>query len=507
MPVVPFNNSSFDGSEVQPREIHIWEFPPSIRVLLDPEMTKKLFDRAAMTVGSSKQLAHLLGIKVCTIYGYRIRRAFIPLEFLQRLCQLAGNKFAIKHIERYIVAYRDQGSAKPILNPHLPIQETPALFALMGHLAGDGGHHAECGLYGNTQKVLVDNFIRLLQIIFGEVPVWIDVRKKGANKRKQTGFYIQFGVTLLRLLRFLYEVDFQTFTARVPARLFELPREYAATYLRALGDDEGCVTDSQYNIGTANKELMQDLYALIQMKFPEISEFAVFETVKRNSHPNWKDMYHIRFRTGAFVSYRAIIGFNHPTKREDLDRILVRRTRSWKQRSRGVTREKLLQVLRSAPMTVKDLGRKLNVIANTLHKHLGDLITWEFIRISNQGTPKMYELTEKGERFLQLPSLGLLSGSSGWTKVKILKSLVGGGLTTKEIGPELNLKSDAIRRNITIVQGPRNPYPGLLELGLVERSGRGVQTDPYMYRLTSEGRQVVEILKTVFPDVLGLTKD
>lgn len=472
--------------EVQPREIHIWEFPPNFWVQLEPNKMEGLMNHAAETIGGLKQLARILKIHVDTIYGYRACRTFIPLASLLKLCDCASDEFSIEQVEPHVVAYKGGSTAKPILNPYLPLVETPSLFALMGHLAGDGGHSKCQASYANTQEALIRKFLRLLHVVFGDVPVCI--RKPDNTTR------VIFGLTIIRLLRHVYHIDFRTFTARVPHHLFELPKEYAAAFLQAFGDDEGGVSDAGITLNSANKKLMQDIYYLVQAKFPELEEYAVLEEAKSL-------FYAIRFRIGAFGSYRTFIGFTHPKKKQELDHILARRVRGWEQRNKGTSRRMLLEVLRSRPMTTKALARQLEVTTGVVRgKYLKDLIEWGFIRVRGKkpgsGGAKLFDLTEKGHIFLQLPSIGLISGWYGQTKLEILKKLAKGSLTAKELGQKLGLKKAAIWEQL---RGRKRR--GLVELGLVRRSGEGGKTDPYVYCLTDTGRRFLETLDTLFPEL------
>jgi len=355
MPVVPLN-SSWDGSEAHSRVIHIWEFPPEgFYVKLETRIIKGLVNCVTENMGarSLRHLACILEISADMLYGYCKGQYFIPLSLLLWLCDLAGGEFAIEQVEPHIVAYKSGGSsAKPIRNPNLPLVETPDLFAFMGHLMGDGGHDTFKASYSNSNEMLIQNFLRLLQEVFGEVPVRITTHKLPRKNCSQ----IWFGMTIVRLLRHLYHVDFGTFTAQVPRRLFELPREYAAAFLRAFGDDEGCVQDKTITLWSVNQELLRGIHDLIQVKFPELKKFVVFEEKTRIYDQAWRAFYSIRFRTGAFAGYRALIGFSHYEKQQDLDQILARRERGWRQRPPGETRRMLLMALCSAPMTAKVLA-------------------------------------------------------------------------------------------------------------------------------------------------------
>ena len=502
----PIPPSFYHKSDIT-RVIHIWEFPKDFRVRLDEAITRELVDRATESVGGMEQLARVLKKGVTTVYRYRAQTSFISIASLLKLCELAGAAFAIERLEPRVVAYKGGTSAKPIRNPHLPLVETPDLFALMGHLAGDGGYSGTAYYY-NTSGSLIVRFLGLLRGVFGDVPVYIAATKRNESKKKEIG--VLFGCTIVRLLRHIYQTDFRTYTARVPQRLFELPSEYAGAFLRAFGDDEGCVTDGQIIVCSANKKLIQDIYALVLAKFPELGEFAMTKERKRKrKNAKWSHLHHIEFQSGAFKSYRAFIGFTHPEKKQELDRNLARRARGWRKRSKNETRTMLLTVLSSStPMTVKDLTRKLSVTKRMVWHYLkgkNSLIALGFVRVRRGETGPngsiLYEITERGRKILPLCSIGFLESGSGRRKLEILKTLAGAGegLVLGGLMQRLGLPRETVRNHLN--GRLDNKTQGLVELGLVERSGRGRKADPYVYHLTAEGEQVAEALETLFPAI------
>ncbi len=495
---------SFSGkSETQPRKIHIWEFPEEFYVKLEPTLIKQLVNRAVTVVKGVNKLAHVLNKDVSLIRDYRAGKYFISLSSLLKLCKLTGKEFAIEKVEPHIVAYKGGARVKqPIWNPHLPIEETPELFALMGHLTGDGGHDCTMAYYTNTHEALVQKFLSLLQSVFGEVSTRVVVEK---SKPPIKDFLrVKFGLTIVRLFQHLYQVDCRTYTARVPRHLFCLSKEHAAAYLRAFGDDEGSVND-WITLCSANRELMQDLYTLVQTKFPELGKFAVFKKSTRKYKSTWKTIYLIHFKSRVFAKYKECIGFTHPEKQQELDRILARHVRGWTQRTPGTTRRMLLTVLKSKSMTAKDLARRLDVNPHTIRNHLKGLISSGVATPTTKvGRAQLFGLTETGQKLLELPPLGLelLDRGNGARdrvrkKLAILKALaLVGVVVLGELKRRLGLPEEVIRNHLFTrwYRGHKSDQLGLMELGLVERSGGGVRADPYVYCLTPKGKRVAERL-------------
>ena len=483
--------------ESEPREIHIWEFPHNFRVLLEPNVMRTLIDRAAASVGGFKQLARVLTVATSTISRYRHSFQSTPISILLRLCDLAGDGFAIEQVEPYIIAYKGDERARPILNPTLPIRETPELFAFMGHMTGDGGHGTSDAYYDNTNDALIHEFVTLLREVFGEVPFYIPIDTRTINNKRRTpSIRVRFGQTIIRLLRHLYQVDFRTFTTRVPRRLFELPREYAAAYVRAYADDEGGLDDRRITIVSANQRLIQDVYHLVRVKFPEMNEFVTVGDRRGELHRQ----YYVRFKSVACADYKKLIGFTHPEKRQRLDRILARRQRGWVRRNDGNTRRMLLENLMARVMTAKDLAQSLDVTMRAVCYHLKkELIPSGFVRKAKGSSGETtFEITESGHKILSLSPIGLLQfGRAGRRRVELLKILVGRVMTAKQLEQKIGIKHRMLNNHLNGRNGQR--FQGLVKLGLVKRIRWGNRFIPDVYRLTDKGKQFLEELETHFP--------
>lgn len=478
-----------------PRAIHIWEFPQEgFSVQLEPEVMKRLVNHAIKQVGGFEALKDILGIGHSTLYQYQNQIRFIPIARLFTLCEIAGDPLNIDRIEPHIIAYKGGPNARSIRNATLPIMETPALFEFLGHLVGDGGHNTQRANYTNTNRVLIQKFLKLLTM-FGEVPYGKVVRKKGAYNQKMDCVYIEFGMTLIRLFHHLYQMDFRTYTSEVPQRLFELPPEYAAGFLRAVGDDEGCVQDSRILIYSTSQKLMQGMEALMHAKFPELQPYA---TMIKTKDKRYADLYKIRVRAGGMEAYRDRIGFTHSDKHEDLERILARRGRGWKIRKTGTTLRLLLEAVQS-PKTVKEQSTILEISVNNIRTHLKRALEIKFI-IENE-EDEIYELTARGRKYLQYPLIGLLGLKRvGQVQLEIFKALSECQLSAKELKQRLKLSDSQVWVQLNGVKVQGTWKPGLVELGLVERARSRVGDRAYSYRLTPKGRQAFNELNEHFPE-------
>ena len=168
-------------------------------------------------------------------------------------------------------------------------------------------------------------------------------------------------------------------------------------------------------------------------------------------------------------------------------------------------------MLEQKSLTIRELSIKLDISSVAVGSHhlkgKKGLIGLGFIRVSKgelgvKGA-EIFELTEKGRKFLNLPQFGLLSGYAGRRKVDILKVLVNGSLNTIDIGQKLCLNSGTILQHLMGKPFSSKWRSGLIELGFVERFGRGVRSNPYVYNLTDKGRHVLNELETFFSELLS----
>lgn len=487
--------------ETQPREYHIWDFPEEFYVQLAPDIVEALMTRASETVGGIRLLARKLNVARNTVIGYQTSQYSLSLPFFKQLCALAGERYTMAQMEAHIIAYKGSAKAHFIQNPHLPLIESPELFALMGHLAGDGGHELDEAhvTYTNAQETLTTGFLELLRNVFGEVP--FRIRNRIRQHQKQT-FEVIIGITVVRLLQHLYGIDFRTHTARMPPRLFALPREFASAYIRAYGDDEGSVRDAEITLYSSNKKLLQDISTLVREKFPELADFS-FEKLKRKNKPKkWTTCYLIRFRANATSKYASLIGFTHPEKHHELQRNWVRINRGWKQRDHGETRRLLLKLLKTDNMNIKTLAERLNIRVKAVRRHLNALIEWKFVLVKKIQGSEEFEILEHGRKFLQLPEIGLLSGRYGQTKVAILRALQGKWLSMKALQDQLGLTRVPVLNHLNGLRdhtGKRRS--GLLRMGLVKQLGNGGPSDPYVYGVTDKGKWFLNEVAELFPNL------
>lgn len=139
-------------------------------------------------------------------------------------------------------------------------------------------------------------------------------------------------------------------------------------------------------------------------------------------------------------------------------------------------------------------GRALEVTVEAIRQHLKNLISLEGVNQTTtvgQGGAQVFALTETGRKMLEFPPI--LLERRGKTKQEILNtlSLTQEGLTITELVQQLGLNKHTIRNHL----GRRLGRSGLMELKLVRRSRKVGNSKVYVYRLTEEGRRVVDQFK------------
>ncbi|MEA2037822.1 MAG: ArsR family transcriptional regulator [Nanoarchaeota archaeon] len=343
------------------RKFHINELPQDrIFAYLEEDFHKKLFLKIKeYKFKEFNELFFNNKLKWATFKQWRSMRHFIPLWFI---VGLSGkfSEFSLEDFEKHIVAMKGPSTSNLIENPSLPLPEDSRLLKITGHFLGDGhvGGGFGNGLpngkthseYRNFNSTLLDSFGKDLQV-FGAIKVSKDYKHGHVIVPNIIGY----------ILEHVYNIKFDCFNSRVPKRLFELPREFVASFLRAFGDDEGHVYDSSIEYYSSNMELLTDVLNLMNGKFPEIKT----STIKVNTKAGKNTKYSFMIYNGSVKRYSDLIGFDHPEKTEDLIyNINRKRTRI------NNCRDKILNLLKERNLTAKQISRSLGKAHCTILTHL-----------------------------------------------------------------------------------------------------------------------------------------
>src|SRR3989344_486072 len=149
------------------KEFHLKDFPlKKIRILF--KNNKKFLDESINYFGSLKKLADFLSVSTQVIYYWKKLNLFIPLEHIKKIVD--KRKLNWNKLEKEVIAYKGSNLSLTITNPKLPIIESPELFAIIGHLIGDGSVNKNgIPIYTNKDKTLIENFHKLVNSVFGNI--------------------------------------------------------------------------------------------------------------------------------------------------------------------------------------------------------------------------------------------------------------------------------------------------------------------------------------------------
>lgn len=373
--------SNINNQKIEIREFHINQFPVDrIFVYLDENFHKEVFLKIKQY--KFKQFNKLFfdnrlnwstfkkWKKRKTNLKIRIKNHFIPLWFIIRLSEIFP-EFSINEFEKNIVTYKGPSCSAIIKNPNLPLKEDERLLKITAHLLGDGSvgggfgsklpdgkQHSE---YRNFTRELLDKFQKDLSV-FGEVSTTKNYKHGSLIIPNSIGYILQH----------IYNIKFDTFNSRVPKPIFNLSRKLVASFLMAFGDDEGHVYDSSIDYYSNNKELLNDILALMNNAFPEIKTSAI----KTNIAAGKNTKYFFTIYNGSQKTYLDLIGFDHPQKGEDL---LFNITRSGKRNKNP--KGDILKLLQNDDMTAKQISRVIGIRHSSVLEHLVELKNKEKVKI------------------------------------------------------------------------------------------------------------------------------
>lgn len=319
------NKRDFNG-------ISLDDFPDYIFVYLDEQYRKELLESAYDLFGSLNKLAKVIQVSPTRLSywfrgeqkDYKVNRIglqFIPLQKLKLISKYLvedhREEFSMENIESHILMYRMQ-AGNPIKNPKFPIKESPELVRLLFHLLGDGysGKKGENANYKNTCKELLEEFKEDLRI-FGDVPIY------------EQEYSIKFPRILAHIIEDFYEVKCQTFDSVISDKIFQIPNKYLYFAIRAFSDDEGSVYSHSIRLSSANYQLIigiKQILNFLKIKSNDV-KFQLSQKAK------YGKTYYLDIRD--LESYRKLVGFTHPKKRNLLEKYV--------KKIKSIRRKKLLK--------------------------------------------------------------------------------------------------------------------------------------------------------------------
>lgn len=237
------------------KQIHIWNLPiDKVYVKFNKNFREELFSLAHEKFGNYNLVGIFLNVKrpdTLLAGNWRQGTGCCPLSLMIKLGKKLGvSLFKLeKNIEeiKYKTAINKRGGAggKPIKKPNLPITINEDFAEMLGHICGDGNiatSHPKKGIsfrYINSEPVLIEAFKQLVKKVFGEIEPNIQIREKGNYTRPN--YCLQYPSILSAFVLSIFDYK-PAEKMDIPEFIFKMSRKAKGKFLRALFDDESCVT-------------------------------------------------------------------------------------------------------------------------------------------------------------------------------------------------------------------------------------------------------------------------
>lgn len=240
-------------------KIHLWNCYNPFRISVDIKEDMK--DKITTAVrGDMYRIADKLKITPARLYDYFVYRTLpIPLDFLLKLSGFLG--ISKEELERNITMYKQKlvPIKNSVKNPKFPLEINPYLTSIVAHLFFDGSVPADGKgtYYHQKNKEIMDNFVKKINYVFGEVFYFLKLDYKGVLKCRMPRI-------IGEICKYLYKIkSFGSFDARVPKKIFNLNKEHKKAFVLTAIIDEGSITYcGQIMFGVCNRLLCEDVKRL-----------------------------------------------------------------------------------------------------------------------------------------------------------------------------------------------------------------------------------------------------
>jgi|TARA_Y100000310_G_scaffold18735_2_gene18360 hypothetical protein len=374
------------------RTIHIWDFPANYTfVRVKESFRRQLIEKAINKFGNEPKLVAYISNR-STFYkikrdlsrgmfynwakGYRISKgnnitANMPLWVVIEISRILSDSNSLNNenmveLERNIEYYCSSGPASRVYNPKLPILVTPELISLVFHFFGDGHMSTRpqvMSSYRQMNKIGLDNFHNKLKNCFGSFKI-----SKGQMKDGK----LHVPKIITETLKKYFNIDKSNWhDARIPDSIKGMSKNHLLAGLTAFIIDEGNVAEI-IEIYSKNYNLLNDI-----------------RKVALKCGYDCKDI-RKKFRYGVFDSYRFLISSNsylrlnndilelerefplcglaHKTKRFNI--MVKRKRRNFRTEKEGVTKRKILALLKEKTRTISEFVEILNIGNSSVREHL-----------------------------------------------------------------------------------------------------------------------------------------
>jgi hypothetical protein len=300
---------------------------------------------------------------------HRNKKFLFPLDLLLRCCKICA--ISPSELHQYIVAYGSRKGARIITEPILPVRITPIFDMLYSHHMADGfvvdtGRN-RMPYFGYRQFDLLYRLLYLekIQDVFGTVNF------DYVHALNTTELYCP-----PLLSQFFFEVyragkrDFLSERAMLPAQILSKSRDHLLAVLIAFLIDEGHVDGSCLLIRLKNPQLIRQLHDLCtRLGYPttvcdEKEGYAVLYILSKAIPRFWKDYL-------EFVRLYPVadLGWKGTRIKEYLER------QQRKIRYVHGNREEIVAMLRTKPLTVREIASKIRMTRQGVRYHIDTLLT------------------------------------------------------------------------------------------------------------------------------------
>lgn len=370
--------------------LNLWDLlEERVYVKIKHPYIKDFLEYAVNFSGSESRLANLLGKRrIYNIWEFKKGKRFIPLSLIAAILNtlLLDKREEFKGlIENNIEELRyGYGRAKSIKNPKLPIIFSPILARIAGHMAGDGGIRISKGdypvYYTNQSKFLINQFKKDILDVFGDVDVY--EYYKDSDKTTMVRFPSIVGIILMKILGPMLGK-----LKHVPEIVLNADKESKSIFLRAIFDDEGCMSESSNRIafGISNEQIARTVKEMLK-------EFGIRPGVitESGASEKWNSHYQFGIFGRDILTFYKTINFSHENKKAKLESYLHNRKFTHK---KGEQEFLILNELKNGSMTIYEISRKIGIgVSRSFRKQLFILQKNNKVNVKIANKIKIYSL-------------------------------------------------------------------------------------------------------------------
>jgi len=324
------------------------------------------------------EIASQLKINPTRLYEYFIwRKSTIPLNILMKISE----KFNIskERLHKNIVIYKQRHApaTNSIRNPKIPIEISPYMTSIVSHLFFDGSvpRDGKGTYYNQKNEKIMDDFIKKLNSVFGDVSYSLKIDHKGVLKCRMPRL-------IGEICRNVYGIttSFGTFDARVPKKIFKMDDDHKQAFVLSAIIDEGSITyDGDIMFGVSNKWMCEDVKMLCNQIGLETS--TVNKKIRKKYY-----YFRIKSKDGLLKiidSLSAVcplisLGYKEERLRHHFKTKKVPGLRTKK--GADQRRKSILELIENEPRTANQLSVELIIPCRSVKRHLKYLMKKNIIK-------------------------------------------------------------------------------------------------------------------------------